>query len=130
MSLIFLKLGGSLITDKSRPYTPRLEILDAAAVQIAAALKEKPDSRIVLGHGSGSFGHTAASQFDTRHGVSGPDAWHGFAEVWYQASTLNRLVLESLRRAKVPAITISPAASVTAHDGRCWSGTSTRSRPL
>jgi isopentenyl phosphate kinase len=118
MSLIFLKLGGSLITDKTRPYTPRLEKLDAIAVQIAAVLHENADLRLVLGHGSGSFGHTAASQFDTRHGVSGQSAWHGFAEVWYQASALNRLVLEALRRAKVPAITISPAASVTAHDGK------------
>jgi isopentenyl phosphate kinase len=115
---IFLKLGGSLITDKSRPYTPRPDRLESLAAQIAAALREQPDLRLVLGHGSGSFGHQAASQFGTRRGVAGPEAWRGFAEVWYQASALNRLVIEALRRAGLPAVTISPLSTVTAHEGR------------
>lgn len=118
MSLVFLKLGGSLITDKSRPYTARLEKLDDLAAQIAASLSEDADLRLVIGHGSGSFGHTAASRFDTRRGVSGPEAWRGFAEVWYQASSLNRLVIEALRRAGLPAVTFSAAASVVADDGK------------
>jgi isopentenyl phosphate kinase len=116
--LIFLKLGGSLITDKTRPYTPRLERLDNLILQIAAALRENTDLRLVLGHGSGSFGHQAASQYGTRSGVSGPKAWRGFSEVWYQASALNRLVVEALRRAGLPAVTLAPVAAVTARDGQ------------
>lgn len=118
--LTFLKLGGSLITDKTRPFTPRLDVLDDLATQIASALQENADLRLVLGHGSGSFGHQPASQFGTRRGVAGPEAWRGFAEVWYQASALNRLVIEALRRAGLPAITLSPAASVTAHEGKVF----------
>jgi len=118
MTLIFLKLGGSLITDKTRSYTPRPEKLDLLAAEIALVLKENTDLRLVLGHGSGSFGHAAASSYQTRLGVSGPAGWHGFAEVWYQASALNRLVLESLHRAGLPAVTLSPAASIIAHDGK------------
>jgi isopentenyl phosphate kinase len=116
MTLIFLKLGGSLITDKTRPYTPRPEKLDLLAAEIASALQETKDLQLVLGHGSGSFGHAAASGYHTRQGVSGPAAWRGFAEVWYQASALNRIVVEALHRAGLPAITLSPAASVTAQD--------------
>ena len=118
--LVFLKLGGSLITDKTRPYTPRPERLDDLAGQIAAALKDDADLRLVLGHGSGSFGHEAARRYDTRRGVSGLDAWQGFAEVWYQASALNRLVLDALRRAGLPALTLSPVSSVTAHEGKSF----------
>jgi isopentenyl phosphate kinase len=118
MALIFLKLGGSLITDKTRPYTARREIIDDLAAQIAGAFRRDPSLRLILGHGSGSFGHQAASKFDTRRGVSGPDAWQGFAEVWYQASSLNRMVVEAFHREGLPALTISPAASVTAHDGK------------
>jgi isopentenyl phosphate kinase len=116
--LIFLKLGGSLITDKTRPYTPRLETLDNLALQIAAAFQEYTDLRVVLGHGSGSFGHQAASKYGTRDGVSGPEEWRGFAEVWYQASALNRLVVEALRSAGLPAVTLAPIAAVTARDGQ------------
>jgi isopentenyl phosphate kinase len=117
MHLIFLKLGGSLITDKTRPYTPRLEKLDSLAIELASVLSENPDLQLVLGHGSGSFGHAAAGRYATRLGVSTPEAWRGFAEVWYQASTLNRLVVEALHRASLPVVTFSPSASVIAHDG-------------
>lgn len=116
--LVFLKLGGSLITDKTRPYTPRPEMLASLAFQIAGALKEDSSLRLLLGHGSGSFGHQAASQFGTRQGVSGPEAWRGFAEVWYQASALNRLVIESLRPLGLPAVTFSPVSNITARDGK------------
>jgi isopentenyl phosphate kinase len=120
--LVFLKLGGSLITDKTRPYTPRPKKLDDLSDQIASALNKFPDLRLVLGHGSGSFGHEAASQFDTRGGVSGVEAWHGFTEVWYQASALNRLVTEALLRAGVPALTISPLSGISTRErkGMTW----------
>jgi isopentenyl phosphate kinase len=86
--------------------------------EIASVIKEKTDLHLVLGHGSGSFGHAAASGYSTRQGVSGPAAWRGFAEVWYQASSLNHIVVEALRRAGLPAISLSPAASIIAHDGK------------
>jgi isopentenyl phosphate kinase len=116
--IVFLKLGGSLITDKDRAYTLRPEKLDDLVAQIASAMKEHPELQLILGHGSGSFGHQAASQFGTRDGVTGWKAWRGFAEVWYQASELNRMVVESLHRAGLPVITLSPAASITTRDGK------------
>jgi len=44
--------------------------------------------------------------------------WKGFAEVWYQASTLNRYVIQALHEAGVPAMTFSPAASVWSENGQ------------
>jgi len=116
--LVFLKLGGSLITDKTRPYSPRNEVLSALASQIAIAVRENSSLHLVLGHGSGSFGHQAASQYGTREGVSGDASWRGFAEVWYQASRLNRLVVEALREVGLPAVTFSAFSSVSARDGQ------------
>ena len=72
--IILLKLGGSLITDKTRPYTPRLDVLDDLAQQIGTALQTNPGLSLVLGHGSGSFGHTAAKQYHTRDGLTDPTA--------------------------------------------------------
>jgi isopentenyl phosphate kinase len=118
--LIFLKLGGSLITDKNRPFTPRLEVLDDLANQIKATLERNKDLMLVVGHGSGSFGHQAASQFGTRSGVSGVAGWRGFAEVWYQASALNRLVIDALRKAGLPAVTLAPFSTITARDGKIF----------
>jgi isopentenyl phosphate kinase len=117
-SLILLKLGGSLITDKTRPFTVRLDILRNLSDQIATTLKNNPDFRLIIGHGSGSFGHTIANKFNTRQCVNGLEGWHGFAEVWYQASLLNLLVVKALRHAGIPAVTISPFSSVNGMDGQ------------
>ncbi|MGA2490392.1 MAG: isopentenyl phosphate kinase [Anaerolineales bacterium] len=118
MSLIFLKLGGSLITDKTHPYSVRPDKLDALASEIASVLTDYTELQLLLGHGSGSFGHEAASHYDTRRGVSGPQAWRGFAEVWYQASGLDHLVVEALHQANLPVVAFSPVASVIAQEGK------------
>jgi isopentenyl phosphate kinase len=115
--LVFLKLGGSLITDKARPFTPRLELLADLAGQIAQARNQQPTTQLLLGHGSGSFGHTPAAQHNTRAGVSTPAGWLGFSEVWWQASSLNRHVMEALHGAGLPAVSLPPLASLTARDG-------------
>jgi isopentenyl phosphate kinase len=116
--IVLLKLGGSLITDKTLPYTPRLEQLNQLAAQIAAAQATHPGLALILGHGSGSFGHTAARQHGTRQGVQTALQWAGFAEVWYQASALNRHVMTALHSANIPALALAPVAAVTARDGK------------
>lgn len=123
--LVFLKLGGSLITDKTRPYTPRLDIMDALAADIQAALLSHPNLTLILGHGAGSFGHVPAKQYRTREGLphtateeQRAEYWHGFSEVWYQASELNRHIMHALHKAGVRAMSFSPAASVTAENGK------------
>ena len=129
--LVFLKLGGSLITDKTKPYTAHLNKLADLSTQIAQTLQTRPDLLLVLGHGSGSFGHASAKKYGTRDGVSASSEhppfssnmgdeqyWKGFAEVWYQASALNRIVVQALHEAGVPVMTVSPAASVWSENGR------------
>ena len=68
--IILLKLGGSLITDKDKPYTPRLDKLADLSQEIKTVLDSTPDLLLILGHGSGSFGHTAAKKYGTRDGLT------------------------------------------------------------
>jgi isopentenyl phosphate kinase len=129
--LVLLKLGGSLITDKTRPYTPLLDVMDDLSQQIVTALRSQPDLRLVVGHGAGSFGHVAASEYKTRDGYPRPSPlthrerdttednyWKGFAEVWYQASSLNRYMMEALHKAGLRTIALPPSGSVIASDGQ------------
>ena len=115
--LVFLKLGGSLITDKNQPHTARLDVLDRLADEIAAARAEEHDLQIVLGHGSGSFGHFPASKYKTRLGVKTSEEWRGFVEVWREAAELNHLVLQALEKAGLPALALPPSAMVVAYRG-------------
>jgi isopentenyl phosphate kinase len=116
--LVFLKLGGSLITVKNQPHTPRLEVLERLALEIAAARTQDQDLQILLGHGSGSFGHFPAREYKTRMGVNSANDWKGFIEVWRQAAELNHLVMLALERANLPAITFPPSAMITAREGK------------
>ncbi|MBN1373182.1 MAG: hypothetical protein JW987_14695 [Anaerolineaceae bacterium] len=115
--LIFLKLGGSLITDKDSPRTPRREVLARLAAEIAAARAARPELRLVIGHGSGSFGHVPARKHNTRQGVRTPAQWLGFAEVWQDARALNQIVVEALLDAGLPVIALPPSATLLATDG-------------
>lgn len=117
-TLVFLKLGGSLITEKDKVATPRLDALARLASEIAAARSQHPDLRILLGHGSGSFGHVPAKKYGTRSGVQTEEQWNGFVEVWQQAAALNQLVMNALGKVGLPALAFPPSASITAKDGR------------
>ena len=114
--IILLKLGGSLITEKDRDYTPRLDKLRELALEIKAALDSAPGLSLILGHGSGSFGHVAAKKYGTRNGVQTKEQWLGFAEVRFQAAELNRCVLQSLLEAGIPALPFPPSASMISKD--------------
>jgi len=113
--LIFLKLGGSLITDKSKEATARERVIGRAAREIKGALEAKPDLRLLVGHGSGSFGHFVAQ----RHGLleGGPPNWRGYVETGAAAARLNRLLTDIFLAEGVPVVSIQPSAS--AH---CWDG--------
>lgn len=124
--LVFLKLGGSLITDKTQRYTPRLPRLESLAEEIHSALLEMPQLRLILGHGSGSFGHFAVQEYlaplhyasrEKRRPSRGDSFWHGFSEVWYRAAELNRYVMDAFHRAGLPAMALPPSAMVGASDG-------------
>lgn len=114
--IVFLKLGGSLITDKDKPYTPRLDKLKELTLEIKTVLDSTPEMLLILGHGSGSFGHTAAKKHGTRNGVQTTEQWHGFAEVRFQAAELNRHVMEALINAGVPAIAFPPSSSMVSNN--------------
>jgi isopentenyl phosphate kinase len=116
--VVFLKLGGSLITDKNRPHTPRLQVIRRLAAEIVTAREKDASLRILFGHGSGSFGHVPARRYGTRLGVRTEQEWRGFVEVWREAVQLNRIVVDALGEAGLPAISLPPSSSTMAHDGQ------------
>jgi len=117
-NLNFLKLGGSLITDKSQPRTLRGQVLNRLAKEIATAQRKKPEQALLIGNGAGSFGHTTAKKYGTRQGVDTPKQWAGFVDVWHEAALLNKYVTDALHDVGLPAIAIHPSGVVLAEDGK------------
>jgi isopentenyl phosphate kinase len=115
---LFLKLGGSLITDKTGIESAREKTLRRVAAEIAQAREAAPERALVVGHGSGSFGHVVAAKYGTREGVTTARQWHGLAEVSDAAARLNRRVVKALLEAGVAAVSVQPSASAVCADGR------------
>ena len=117
MDTLFLKLGGSLLTDKTGIEAVRPAVLARVAKEIAAARAAQAQPRLVLGHGSGSFGHVPAAEHGTRQGVQTAAQWRGFADVSASARRLNARVTESLLAAGVTAVSLPPSAAARCVDG-------------
>ena len=115
---ILLKLGGSLITDKRTPESARLAVIEQLAAELAAVRQQQPNLRLVIGHGSGSFGHLYGRRYGTRAGVTSAEGWLGYALTGDAAARLNRIVTGALLAAAIPAWSIQPGALIRCVDGR------------
>lgn len=115
--ITLVKLGGSLITDKKIRVSFRQAEMTRIAHEIADALQTKPELSLIVGHGSGSFGHFEAKQYGTMQGAVTSEQWRGFASVATVAAELNYLVAKELHSAGLPVFRIQPSASASASDG-------------
>jgi len=115
--LVFLKLGGSLITDKRVENSFRESVAARVAAEVAAALRQDESLQLLIGHGSGSFGHVVAKRYQTMQGVHTADEWRGFAHVATVAAELNTLMAKTLHAANVPVWRFQPSASALSRDG-------------
>lgn len=115
--LCFVKLGGSLVTDKTRAYTPQRKVIARLAAEVRAGLDGEPRLPLLLAHGSGSFGHRAAEPYGTREGVVTPSDWQGFAHVAAAAARLNRIITDTFLDAGVHVLSLQPSASARCRNG-------------
>ena len=113
--LVFLKLGGSLITDKRLEATARPKVIRRLAEEIRRALDRRPEMRLLVGHGSGSFGHVVAHRY---HVESGCTDWFGYAQTSAAATRLNRIVTNAFLEAGIPVVSIQPSASARCRGGK------------
>lgn len=111
-----LKLGGSLITNKTVSQSFHTDTVARIAAEIAEAQSQNP-TQIIIGHGSGSFGHFEAKTHNTIQGVHTADQWVGFSKVATIAATLNYLVTKVFHEQGLPVLRIQPSASAICEDG-------------
>lgn len=106
-----LKLGGSVITDKSRP-----ETLDEANLERAVDAIVATDNSLVLVHGGGSFGHHHASEYGISTETGSHDAGAALA-VHDAMKRLNDAVIAELHDRDVPALPVHPLSAAVRDDG-------------
>jgi isopentenyl phosphate kinase len=101
-----VKLGGSVVTDKSEPETIDSEALAGAADAIADA----DVADLILVHGGGSFGHHHAAA----HGVTDSEGTHdaaGVLAIHDAMRELNDAVVDALQDRDVAALPVHPLSA-------------------
>ena len=113
MSLIILKIGGSVITEKGSISKVREAEIDRISHEIAAFRKDS-DSQLILVHGAGSFGHPQALKYRLNDGFDAQGAYLTHVSV----KLLNSRVVESLNDAGVHALPVHPLSSCLLENGK------------
>jgi isopentenyl phosphate kinase len=108
--IILIKLGGSIITDKNKPYTAKLEIIRRLAKELKFAKKS-----IILAHGNGSFGHTSATKYGGKKGYKSKE---GIAKVARDVTELDRIIIDILLKEGLPVVSFRPMSMILTNKGR------------
>jgi len=107
-----VKLGGSVITDKTKVTTLRPAHLRRLAAEIARAGQET-----IVVHGAGSFGHIKAAKHRLQEGYLEDAQLAAVSEVQRDVRQLNLAVVDALRGAGLKPISLPPSAIASLDDG-------------
>lgn len=113
MRPLIVKLGGSVITDKSKKFTVRSAVLHRLCRELTAAR-----GPLVVVHGGGSFGHPLASEYGIAAGYKEERQLMGFSLTRRAMEKLNAQVIDALQEAGIPAVSVQPSACAVVRDGR------------
>jgi isopentenyl phosphate kinase len=104
-----LKIGGSILTDKTRAACARNDEIDRVAAEIAKSWKD-----LIFIHGAGSFGHVPARKYGL------PEVFDpaGLLETHSCVVKLNGLVVDALAKAGAYPMPVHPFSCTLLRDGR------------
>jgi isopentenyl phosphate kinase len=112
--LTLLKIGGSVITDKSGELAARIQEID----RVTGEIKEASAKSLIVVHGGGSFGHPSAQKYRIKEGVKEASQKIGFAETHHLMTVLNGLVMDCLIWYGIPAVSVTPSSLIITESGR------------
>ncbi len=116
--VVLVKLGGSLLTDKTAVDAVRPGVLARLAAEIAAGGGAGPAAGLVIAHGSGSFGHVAARRYGLAAGLHDAGQLPGVSLTQERAAALHWQVCAALAAAGLHPFSLAPSSSVVAEGGR------------
>ncbi|MAT48949.1 MAG: hypothetical protein CMA27_03870 [Euryarchaeota archaeon] len=106
--LIIIKFGGSLITDKSKICTPKIDVIQKICTLVSQlnALGKK----VIVVHGAGSYGHIKAKKWRLSEGLIPElkDQLSALNEVREDMKTLNDLIIKCMLDNSIEVHTYRP----------------------
>ncbi len=114
---IILKIGGSVVTDKSKPFSIRRKIIRRISEEVATAIKSGCPPLVIV-HGGGSFGHPVAQRYGIHQGFREKAQLIGFVETVQAMRRLSDVIIENLQASGVSALPLQPSAITLQKGGR------------
>jgi isopentenyl phosphate kinase len=108
--LVTIKLGGSIITDKAHFKTPNKENIDKLCSILGK--KYKKGIKFIVIHGAGSYAHIPSKEYDLANGIKNEEGKLNFSKVHLYCDELSNLIIESLIKHGMPAVSFHPATFV------------------
>ena len=100
--MILIKLGGSIITNKERPLSPRKKTIENILKQI-----KKIKGPVIIVHGGGSYGHYWSVKYDM-HTKPAKNDMRGVAIVKNSMVELNKIILDIAVKNRINAYCLPP----------------------
>jgi len=102
-----LKLGGSLLTDKNKPFSLRRDVINNVIEQII-----KSKEKLILIHGGGSFGHPLAKQYNIIEGPNSEikDQILGLVKTHNAMVEFNNYIIKQFIDRNIPVISLQPSS--------------------
>jgi isopentenyl phosphate kinase len=99
-----IKLGGSVITIKEKPYTANLSVIKRLTREIKQA-DRRP-------------GHPLAKEYNIMEGIKDQRQLIGFSKTRQAMIVLNKIIVDHLIQQNIPTISVQPSAFILTNQGR------------
>jgi isopentenyl phosphate kinase len=109
-----LKLGGSLLTDKSKPYEARPALIDSVAKELSECMQEGLIESLVLVQGVGSYGHPPVLEHALHKGFHDEKQLLAISKTQRTVNKLRDIVVESLQNHGIPVNLMHPSSMLVA----------------
>ena len=107
MNTLILKFGGSILTDKSVPFSFYPENVTKLAQDLSDYLKSHPDTQCIIVHGAGSFAHPLVKEYQLHKHFNHPEAPLGLAKTEQGVRTLNTKIVDIFQSSGLPLFALS-----------------------
>jgi isopentenyl phosphate kinase len=115
--ITILKLGGSLLTDKSTPYKLREGILDSIASELLECIKLGLIESLIVIHGVGSFGHPPVIEFKLYTGFRNANQLVNLSKTQNIVNKFRLMIVDSFIKAGIPVNLMHTSSMVVRKKG-------------
>ncbi|TXT56703.1 MAG: hypothetical protein BAJATHORv1_20296 [Candidatus Thorarchaeota archaeon] len=113
-NLTVLKLGGSLLTDKSTPYVVHEDVIASAAKEIKSCIDLGLVESLVLVHGVGSYGHPPVLKHKLHKGFLSKEQLLPISKTQAIVGEFRALIVKHLQDAGIPVCLMYPSSMIVA----------------